>query len=168
MKPVEVHLLESLGAGVRPFDVGEVSVPDINPDFDLMLANAIDGNPKSDLAVIFAPSVSGEFTHDEQDAIRLAVDQAAVAGVDRALILHNKRTLRVDVQQRVVLEAIHVEEARVINEIDGFVATIQAQNDEDTDENTVSEIQGDGILIPARIVRNASLVHALAGRVPTI
>ncbi|MDF1809904.1 MAG: hypothetical protein P1U42_09440 [Phycisphaerales bacterium] len=168
MKPVEVHLLESLGAGVRPFDVGEAELPDTNPDFDLMLADAIDGNPKSDLAVLFAPSVSGEFTHDEQGAIRSAIDQAAVAGVDRALILHNKRTLRVDVQQRIVLEAIPIEESGVIEEIDGFVATNQPSNDDEQDENEVSEIRGDGVLIPARIVRNASLVHALAGRVPTL
>lgn len=168
MKPIEVQLLESLGSGVRPFDVAEVSLPEVNPDFGKMLHQAKMGNPQSGLGVMFSPAVSGEFSQEEQKEIAHAIDRAAVVGVERALILHNRRTLRVDVSQRIVLEATPIKDNRVIEEIDGFVVTQSQIKDSDSYEMTESDQVFSASISPARIVRNASLVHALAGRVDSL
>ena len=161
MKPVQVQLLESLGSGVRPFDTLEPQLPDGDSGFTRLLSKAINGEPETDLGIRFGPAVSGEFNEIEQHSIARAVDRAAAGGVEHALILHNQRTLRVDVRNRMVLEAYRDTDPRVIDNIDGFVSLKTSDSDSETaapDDPSASLVK------PARVVRNASLVHALAGR----
>ena len=166
MSSVESQLLDALASGVRPFDTAPSTIPKVGAGFDALLSGAMHGQGRSDLGIRFAPSASGIYDQTEQAKIAQGVDRAAQAGVDHALILHDQRTLRVDVRNRVVLEVSDLDEELVVNKIDGFVSLNKAQSSPESDEN--GEIVGDPGLLgaPARGVRNASLVHALAGRVP--
>ncbi len=166
MKTIEAQLLESLGHGVRPFDTGQVAIAPPGVDFDQMLSDIGRGAPVTELGVRFAPSVSGMFESADQFAIARGVDRAAAAGVDHALILHDQRTLRVDVRNRIVLEAVPIADERVIDGIDGFVSLDMHKKKDDSSDSDTPDIPAGGISTPARIVRNASLIHALAGRVP--
>ena len=181
MKSVESQLLESLGHGVRLFDTaiepkegnGGKGGAELGAGFDQMLEGARAGKPSSELGVRFAPSVSGIFEQDDQFKIARAVDRAAAAGVDHALILHDQRTLRVDVRNRIVLEVERISDEAVIEGIDGFVAVQtpkpmreSIESADETDDSPETERPRGTIPAPARVVRNASLVHALAGRVP--
>lgn len=163
MKSIEVQLLEFLGNGVRPFNAGQVSADNSAFDFDRILSSARNGDARTDLGIRFAPSASGMFDTSDQFVIARGVDKAAAAGVDHALILHNQQTLRIDVRNRLVLDVYPLKDQSVIDGIDGFISV-------DTRKNNIESIDHDssqgGVSTPARVVRNASLVHALAGRVP--
>jgi len=160
MKSVETELLESLAGGVRLFDVDPAQTPGVGTDFDALLADAKIGNPNTTLDVRFGPEVSGMFDQIEQRSIARSVDRAAIAGIGHALILHGQRTLRVDVRNRVVLEATPLTEDRVIDGIEGFVAS--KLSTEPTSQGDEPGAIGH-TFAPARVVRNASLVHSLAG-----
>ena len=169
MKSVQVQLLESLGSGVRPFDTSEAQRVGDDAGFTHLLRDAINGRPETDLGVRFGPNVSGEFNEVEQRTIARAVDRAAASGVEQALILHNQRTLRVDVRNRMVLEAMPISDPKAITEIDGFVSsTFEQEKGRDDGRERVEDGAIKGAISPARIVRNASLVHALAGRVSAL
>jgi len=159
MKSIEVQLLESLGGGVRPFDDPDGQIPSGSEGFSAMLNESLLAKPDSHLPVRFAPSVSGLFEQDQQLEISRGVDLAAAAGIEYALILHDQRTLRIDVRNRVVLDAYPTTSSDVIEGIDGFVSLQAAQSTSESTTHTP-------VTAPARVVRNASLVHALAGRAP--
>ena len=159
MKSIEVQLLESLGGGVRPMDEPVGQIPSTGGGFSAMLDGAISGRPESSLAVRFGPSVSGMFSEAQQLEIARGVDRAAASGIEHALILHDQRTLRIDVRNRVVLAAYPTTDEEVIDGIDGFVSV-------KTDQNGPQSSVHAPVSTPARVVRNASLVHALSGRVP--
>ncbi len=166
MKTIQAQLLESLGQGVRPFDTEQVPINDPSSSFERMLSSIGCGTPTTDLGVRFAPSVSGMFESKDQFVIARGVDRAAASGVDHALILHDQRTLRVDVRNRIVLEVFLISDQRVIDGIDGFVSLDMRKKTDDSNDSDTPDIPAGGMFTPARIVRNASLVHALAGRKP--
>ena len=162
MKSMQAQLLASLGGGVRPIDPVDPASP--APDsmlqtFDALLSDAIAGDVKTDLPIRFAPSLSGVYSSEDQGIIARGVDRAAASGVEHALILHEKRTLRVDVRNRIVVEAYPTTSQEVIDGIDGFVSV---QTDADTEDADREGSDSKTLSTPARIVRNASLVHALA------
>lgn len=161
MKPVQVQLLEALGAGVRPFDTGADTPPVPGDGFGVLLDDAMAGDPRTALGVRFAPGVSGVYGAQAQRDIARAVDKAAASGSGHALILHDRHTLRVDVRNRVVLGASELAHEAVITGIDAFVTLGGALEGGDGE---IPEPDGLTIDAPARVVRNASLVHALAGR----
>lgn len=158
MKPVQQQLLESLGSGVRPVDLGERSL-DSTPRFDGMLTQAIHGRARTELGVTFAPAASGMFDHQQQEQISRAVDIAAAAGSQQALILQDRHTLRVDVRNRVVLDAPVLGLGGLIDEIDAFVCAHIPLNEDDSDNPLPA---GASLIVPARVVRNASLARTLA------
>lgn len=158
MKPVQQQMLESLGSGVRPVDLGEQAIESSNR-FDGLLSRAIDGRARTDLGVTFAPSASGMFDSEQQEQIARAVDIAAAAGSERALILHDRHTLRVDVRNRVVLEAPLAQASEMIDGIDSFVCAHVPECEEDIDAHETIPV---GAIVPARVVRNASLARTLA------
>jgi len=127
MSPDQIQLLRALGSGVRPVDLGEGTL--VNSDrFGTMLHEAVQGRARTELGVTFAPNASGMFDSIQQDRIARAIDLAAAAGSDHALILHERHSLRVDVRNRVVLEAPETEDMRTITGIDTFVsAQVPAQ-----------------------------------------
>lgn len=163
MSPDQVQLLKSLAKGVRPIDLGEPieAMPD---RFGTMLSDAVRGRARTDLGVSFAPSVSGVFDSVQRDQIARAVDVAAAAGSEHALILHGRQTLRVDVRNRVVLEAPPCEPLVAITGIDACVGTQSEATQGDAHDPGMPDRPG---IVPARIVRNASLVRVLALPVPT-
>ncbi|MHA7812417.1 MAG: hypothetical protein ACX94C_03340 [Phycisphaerales bacterium] len=158
MSPEQIHLLKSLGSGVRPVDLGEVS-GDQDDRFDRMLREAVGGRASTQLGVKFSPSVSGMYDQQQQHSIARAIDLAAAAGSEHALILHERHTLRVDVRNRVVLEAPAIKISEAVTGIDAFV---KAQAGSDGDEDDGLAQRGPGVFSPARVVRNPSLVRALA------
>jgi len=167
MKSRDLQLLKSLASGVRPIDAILAPLPTSEPagGFDALLSGAIGGHPKSELGVRFAPSVSGIFDQLAQHRIARGVDLAAIEGVEHALILHDQWTLRVDVRNRIVLDASTLAEQEVIDQIDGFVSV---KTPESTGDGSGPDPLSSTVTTPARVVRNASLVHALAGRAPQI
>lgn len=158
MKPVQQQMLESLGSGVRPVELGERAI-DLEDYFDTMLTRAVQGRARTDLGVSFAPGASGMFDPVQQEQIARAVDIAAAAGSERALILHDRHTLRVDVRNRVVIEAPIAKPGDIGCGIDAFVCAHVEQFDGDTVDSPPGTT---GLLVPARIVRNASLARTLA------
>jgi hypothetical protein len=159
MTPEQVHLLRALGSGVRPVDLGE---PARSGDdrFGPMLQQAIAGNPRTDLSVTFAPGASGLFDSLQQERIARAVDLAAAAGTEHALVLHDRHALRVDVRNRVVLDAPALRSGGVLTGIDGVVSSQPREIEGDASETVRAQ---QAVISPARVVRNASLVRALAG-----
>lgn len=163
MNPTQTQLLRSLGSGVRPIDLGEALFADADDRFDAMLRGAMQGRARTDIGVTMGPSVSGLFGLEQQDSIARAVDLAAAAGSEHALILHDTHTLRVDVRNRVVSEAPELADGQLITGIDAFVVAQRSGVDEDTDEeNRELPSLPAGAVLPARVVRNASLVRTLA------
>ncbi len=165
MKPVQVQLLEALASGVRPFDVGETPAPRDDDGFFSLLDDAMRGSPRTQLGIRFAPAVSGVYPIEDERLIAMGVDRAAASGIGHALILHDKHTLRVDVRNRVVLGARELEGEEPVTGIDGFVRVASAREQE---ENPDAGFPAGELPAPARVVRNASLVHALAGRASPI
>ncbi len=163
MTPDQVHLLKSLGSGVRPVDLGE-DTPIDTDRFEGLLHDAIRGRARTELGVTFAPDASGMFDQHEQGQIARAIDLAAAAGSEQALILHNEHSLRVDVRNRVVLEAPKLNPNEVVRGIDAFIPLQTPADSEDA--AVVLRTSKDGFQ-PARVVRNASLVHTLAQSQPT-
>jgi len=162
MSPDQIQLLRALGSGVRPVDLGEGTL--VNSDrFGTMLHEAVQGRARTELGVTFAPNASGMFDSIQQDRIARAIDLAAAAGSDHALILHERHSLRVDVRNRVVLEAPETEDMRTITGIDTFVSAQVPAQEED---GLISQPSGRSGRSPARIVRNASLMRTLADAQP--
>jgi hypothetical protein len=158
MESNQIHLLNALGSGVRPVDLGEVT-PAAQDRFQGLLREAISGHARTELGVTFAPSAAGMFDQTQQEHIARAVDLAAAAGSQHALILHDEHSLRVDVRNRVVTEAPRLSDTKVIQGIDAFVA---AQSPVSSDPETVKTPMISGGFHPARGVRNASLVRTIA------
>lgn len=158
MSPEQVQLLKALGSGVRPVDLGEDRAH-AGDRFGALLTDAIRGRAATELGVTFAPSASGMFDPSQQERIARAVDLAAAAGSEHALILHERHTLRVDVRNRVVLEAPPLNTSETITGIDAFVGSQLPVST--GDEGEVTPVLAGGFS-PARFVRNASLVRTLA------
>lgn len=158
MESNQIHLLNALGSGVRPVDLGETA-PAEHDRFQGLLREAIDGHAKTELGVTFAPSAAGLFDQVQQGHIARAVDLAAAAGSEHALILHDEHSLRVDVRNRVVTDAPRLSDSEVIQGIDAFVA---AQSPVSCDMEADTPPMRSGGFHPARGVRNASLVRTIA------
>jgi len=165
MKTAQLQLLEALGSGVRPFDAAPPGEIIADADFAPLLDGARRGAPRMNLGLSFAPPVSGRFTLEQQHEIARGVDDAAMAGVEQALILHERQTLRVDVRNRIVLDARPVSDDTAITGIDGFVSLAR---EIDPDQEEQSAPAPAGAPVPARVVRNATLLHALAGKATPI
>jgi hypothetical protein len=163
MSPDQVQLLKALGSGVRPIDLGERAT-EVADRFRDLLDGALQGRARTDLGVSFAPSISGTFDSVQRDQIARAVDVAAAAGSEHALILHGTQTLRVDVRNRVVLDAPELQPLEAVTGIDSFVGSQTMSSQED--DAFVGGVPQGGIT-PARVVRNASLVRALSQPTPT-
>lgn len=158
MNPTQTHLLRSLASGVRPVDLGEPTLGG-EDRFDGMLHSAIDGRAQSEVGITLAPSISGMFDFHQRELISRAVDIAAASGSENALILHDTHAMRVDVRNRVVSDAPELLVDQIVTGIDSFVLTQLPVNEEETDDVVPPEL---GVVLPARVVRNASLVSTLA------
>lgn len=163
MNPTQAQLLRSLGSGVRPVDLGESSPGVADERFDALLRDALAGRPRTDIGVVMGPSVSGVFDLQQRDSIARAVDLAAAAGSEHALILHDTHAVRVDVRNRVVSEAPPLADGHLVTGIDAFVVAQRPGVDADLGEESSELPPLPSVpVLPARVVRNASLVRALA------
>lgn len=170
MKPIQLQLLESLGSGVRPVDPSAAAEPVPTGQLDRfasMLDDARNGRVRTELGIRFSPAVSGVYTTDQQALIARGVDLAAAAGSEHALILHDQHALRVDVRNRFVLGSTPIDSNELITEIDSFIHVSSPQqhtsSEDEEEEAPETEPILDAVIIPARVVRNASLMHALGG-----
>jgi len=158
MKPEQTQLLRSLGSGILPVDLGEPTTA-VGDRFGDMLNSAIAGRAQSDLGFTLGPSVSGTFNMQQRLYIAHAIDLATAAGSERALILHDTHALRVDVRNRVVSNAPELQTDQIVTGIDSVVIAQTTETDEQSEDSQMAPAKP---ILPARGVRNASLVRTLA------
>jgi hypothetical protein len=157
------ELLRMLAGGISPvarspsvrFDDGA------SLDFRAMLEKATRGNLTTGLPVRIPSGLSPPVSLAEHDSLSLAADRAQAAGIERALVDLGGRTLRMDVQERQVIDAPDAQ-LRAVGGIDGYVRGMS-----DARERPDLGISGTA-LGPARIVRNQSLIDALARVLPGV
>lgn len=151
-------LLSKLGAGVDPTDRPR---DPISPEFADVLARVNDGR-SSGIPVSIDPMITRPDL--DTDAIARATDLATIRGVRSALVDLGGSILRVDVSQRRVDAHFEPHTELVVDGIDGYVRTRSRPSSDDQAPPASTEARApmskDG---PARVMRNASLVHALSG-----
>jgi len=155
------ELLRMLAGGVNP--VARASAVDTSGgsslDFRAMLEKAAGGELKTGLPVRAPLGLSPPIGAGEQDALSVAADRAQAAGIDRALIQLAGRSYRVDVRERAVIDAPDAQ-LRAVGDIDGYVRAGDAA--EKSPDQAGSRAFDRGAIGPARVVRNTSLIDALA------
>lgn len=120
-----------------------------NLRFDDMLARARAGALRTGLPVRVPLGLRPPVSKSDLDLLSERTDLAQAEGIHRALIEVGGRTYRVDVDRRTVIDAPDAHKTAV-GEIDGAV---------------LEGVPGGGgaeAIVPARVVRNASLLDALA------
>jgi hypothetical protein len=155
MSSASVGLIRMLAGGVRAFGPDEPAAPG-NPvgfDFESMLGLAGKGKLRSGSPVRLARGFADRVGAEMLGQLATAADTAAAEGITRALVMIEERMFRLDVLARTVIDAPD-HGAEVIAGIDGVVR-----------RGAPAELRPDsrGELGPARVVRNASLIDALAG-----
>lgn len=154
------ELLRMLAGGVNPAATS-VRVPvsgDQPLDFNAMLEQAFKGKLSTDLPVgtrgLEPPIEAGE-----RERLSVAADRAQQEGIRIALVDLGGRSLRVDVQDRTVIDAPDAQ-LRAVGDIDGYVRAMN-EGAGTIDKPTEPQVFG-----PARVVRNQSLFEALADVLP--
>lgn len=153
------ELLRMLAGGVNP--AGR-TVPVRQPadgamDFRAMLEKAAGGELNTDLPVRVPRGLAPPLEPTQHARLSNATDRAQQHGIARALIDLGDRSLRVDVQERSVIDAPDAQ-LRAVGDIDGYVRAHK-----DADEPPAHEPRG-----PARVVRNTSLINTLADVPPDV
>jgi len=113
-----------------------------------MLARARAGTLRTGLPVRVPLGLHPPISKSDLDLLSKRTDMAQAEGIRRALIEVAGRTYRVDVDRRTVIDAPDAHKTAV-GEIDGAVL------------EGVSDAGSAEAIVPARIVRNASLLDAL-------
>ena len=149
-------LLRRLAGGVRPIGAPGGTDPPAprdraTLDFAGMLSRAAGGGLRSDLPVRVPPALRDALDEAAHERLSDATDLAAAEGIARALVLFGGRMFRVDVPSRSVIDAPDAQQP-VIAGVDGVVRA-------DRPDPGASRGPEPG---PARVVRNASLINALA------
>ncbi|MCC5822985.1 MAG: hypothetical protein LAT64_07155 [Phycisphaerales bacterium] len=146
-------LLRLLAGGVRPVGSPDPQAPPgrTTLDFPGLLDRAAAGSVRSDLPVRIPPAIRGSVDEAIHARLSDAADAAAAEGVDRALVMLGERMFRLDVDARAIIDAPDAQE-KVITGIDGVVIRDAGGPSEEPRPSSG----------PARVVRNASLIHTLA------
>ncbi len=154
MNDGSVSLLRMLAGGVLGFDTPSRE-PAGNPGaagFGAMLESASRGELRSDLPVRIPAALEERVDPELRPRISEAADLAASEGIRRALVLVGGRMFRVDVASRSVIDAPGAQ-SRAVGDIDGVVRA---------GGSSAGPAASDRRPGPARVVRNASLLRALA------
>lgn len=153
MMPQAIDLLRRLAGGVHPVERATTPAPD--GDFSWMLDLARRGRLTTDLPVRvplgLTPGVDDRVRHE----LSIAADMAESEGITRAVVLVDDRAFRVDVRTRTVIDAPDAQ-ITAVGDIDGLVVR-HADPSPTPAPPTAPPATG-----PARVVRNASLIDALA------
>lgn len=155
--PQAIDLLRRLAGGVHP--VERASLPAPEDEFSWMLDQARRGQLTTDLPVRvplgLTPGVDDRVRHE----LSVAADLAQSEGITRAVVLVDDRAFRVDVRTRTVIDApdAHI---TAVGDIDGLVIR---HADPTSTPAVPAAPPATG---PARVVRNASLIDALAAPPP--
>ncbi|MEM9373781.1 MAG: hypothetical protein AAGA55_09070 [Planctomycetota bacterium] len=155
------ELLRMLSGGVVPA-ARPVQAPDrVDPaaDFGAMLRKAQRGELRSDLPVTVPRGLSPALDQPERARVAEATDLAQREGISVALVDLGDRSLRVDVRERAVIDAPDAQ-LRAVADVDGYVRA-PAAGDKALSETVSAAAAG-----PARVVRNPSLIDALADATP--
>lgn len=151
-------LLAKLGAGVDPTDRARSP---ITRDFADVLAR-VNGGRASGIPISFDPMIPDQGI--DPDTIGRAADLATIRGMRTALVDLGGSILRVDVTERRVDAQFDPRGELVVDGIDGYVRPRPPGHTDVSDDQTSTDapmtMSKDG---PARVMRNASLVHALSG-----
>jgi len=169
------QLLSALGSGIVPNGaVGEQTRHDQGLSFDEVLSKVQRGEP-SEIGIQIGKEVPIEsMTLEMQQRAGWAADLAAINGIQRAVVDLGESIVRLDVSNRMIEAQIEPSGESVVDRIDGYVSVRPARDASGSDEESGGvggEVVGDsdtGLLglaasiLPARIVRNTSLVDVLA------
>ena len=160
------QLLIALGSGINPSsptaDSGFPEQHDKHLDFNEVLRKVQNGQA-SEIGVKIGKDVSPQsMTTELRERVGLAMDRAAVVGVNQALVDMGGSFMRVDVRNRVVEAQFAPSEAGVIDRIDGYVSMRPANGDE---VDAVSKVVSNRAT-SARVVRNRSLADVLSAITP--
>jgi hypothetical protein len=160
MDPSASSLLRRLGGGVGPpTHALSAGAPGDREtlDFALLLDQARSGRLRSGIPVRVPDALATGLDDVARERLSQAADAALSEGLSRALVLLGGRMFRLDVGARSVVDAPAPDQA-VVAGIDGVV---RASADAPSPPGVTH-----GRIGPARLVRNPSLIHALAGAVP--
>ncbi|MBL4809064.1 MAG: hypothetical protein JKY43_03280 [Phycisphaerales bacterium] len=168
------QLLSALGSGILPSEGPRAKDEHATLNFQEVLGRVQRGEP-SELGIkigkdIFETDVSAEL----RTQIAMAADQAAIKGVSRAVVDLGESIVRLDVRNRVLEAQLTPSEGEVIDRIDGFVSMRQPSqaSGEGLGEGAgkgPGDMSGDMSgaiqqhqMIPARVMRNTSLIDVLS------
>ena len=160
MRGNSAELLGRLAGGIRPLgDAADLPEPQARGLlFDDMLGQAREGRLRSGLPVRVSPGMSPGLSPADLEALGVRTDLAQAEGIRRALVQVGGRTFRVDVASRTVIDAPDAQRGPVSG-IDGVVLSNAGGG---------RESGGGHAGGPARVVRNASLLDALASVRPGV
>lgn len=151
--PQATDLLRRLAGGVHP--VERASPPAPEGEFSWLLDQARRGELTTDLPVRVPIGLTPAVDDRVRRELSVAADMAESEGITRAVVLVDDRAFRVDVRTRTVIDAPDAQIAAV-GDIDGLVIR-------PTDPAATQAIPpAPPATGPARLVRNASLIDALA------
>jgi hypothetical protein len=157
--PSATSLLRRLGGGIGPpAHAPSAGTPGDRDtlDFALMLDRARTGRLRSGIPVRVPGALATGLDDAARDRLSEAADAALSEGLSRALVLLGGRMFRLDVGARSVIDAPGPHQA-VVAGIDGVV---RVSGGAPPHGGPTPDRIG-----PARLVRNPSLIHALAGAV---
>lgn len=144
-----------LAGGIRPGGgVQSVEVAGDRPalDFQNMLEQAAGGKLETGLPIRAPEGLTPPVEPDQHGSLSRSTDRAEQEGIERALVDLGERTFRIDVRNRAIIDAPDAQ-LRAVGGIDGYVRAGSGAAGE-TDPMAASG--------PARVVRNVSLLDALA------
>jgi len=165
------QLLSALGSGIVPSGGGDARTKhDQGLSFDEVLSKVQRGEP-SEIGIQIGQGVPAEsLTLEMQQRAGWAADLAAINGIQRAVVDLGESIVRLDVSNRLIEAQIEQSGETVVERIDGFVSVRPDRAESGLDEKS-GEMVGDSdaeslsltaTILPARIVRNTSLVDVLA------
>ncbi len=157
------QLLSALGSGILPG--GKPRAKDEHSaglNFQEILGRVQRGEP-SDLGIELGKNVLETDVSDHvRQQVGQAADQAAIKGVSRAVVDLGESIVRLDVRNRVLEAQLTPTEGEVIEGVDGFVSMKQPLPVTDEGLAGVSGAARQSLIIPARVMRNTSLIDVLS------
>lgn len=148
------ELLRRLAGGVHPAPSAQ-GVDGVRDrptlDFRAMLDRATAGTLGTGLPVRVPGGLTPPVEKDQLQGLSQGADRAQREGIERALVELGGRTFRVDVRERSVIDAPDAQ-LSAVGGIDGYVR-VGSEADSAGQQGRIG---------PARVVRNVSLLEALA------
>lgn len=156
------QLLSALGSGIIPGGSGLDTKHVGGPNFEEIMSRVLGGKP-SGVGVEIADGLFPDAIPAEAlERVGRAADLAAIEGIDRAVVDLGQSLLRLDVRNRMIEAQIEPGGGEIVSGVDGFISIERPDSPESEAISDSGEAIQSGPLIPARVVRNASLASLLS------